>query len=102
MEFQLWSGLLGMLGICATGFFVLLKRVNEVNDEVKSKVSKDWLENTFQSVLNKKMDKMNETLESIKDAIVGNFKDKGLITKVEETSKSLSDIQKKCLKNHGE
>lgn len=77
-------------GICVTGFLFLAGWMWWIVGKLHDKVSFDWIENQFQKGLNTKIDNINVTLTEIKNALVGDFNRKGLITKVD-------DIEKNCI-----
>lgn len=86
---SIWKVLLWGLGICVSGFLFLAGWMWHIVSQLSKKVSYDWIENNFQATINKKIDEMNKNLVDIKNALIGDFKSKGLITKV-------SDIEKNC------
>ena len=88
------------LGICVSGFFFLAGWMWWLVGKLHDKVSYEWLENQFQKNLNVKMDTMNITLVDIKNALVGTFESKGVITKVEENQQTLLLIKEKCARHH--
>lgn len=87
--------LLWGLGACGAGFIFLFKRIWDIGKEMTNFVSKSWLEDHFEKSLNEKFEFVNGTLGQIKEALVGSFKEKGILTKIDE-------INKRCGRNHPE
>jgi len=64
------------LGICTTGFFVLLSMVLRVPGSV------------------------TKPLNEIRDALLGDFSKPGIITKVHSNEKRIDRVEKNCEKTH--
>ena len=102
MTTELWKVVLWGFGTCISGFLFLAGWMWWMLQKLHEKVSYDWLENQFQSTINKNINEIKTTLVEIKEALVGNFKDKGIITKVDEHARELHEIKENCIKQHGE
>lgn len=85
------------LGLCATGFFVLLAIVGRQNDkiealkvEMEKRVSYKWIEQK----LDKEFSVLNKSMAAMNDALIGSVDKRGLLTAFhhhDERIRSLED-----------
>lgn len=85
------------LGICVTGFFVLLAIIGRLNDKIESlkvdmekRVPYEWLENK----LNKEFGALNRSIEMMNEALVGTLEKRGILTAFHEHEKRIEDLEK--------
>ena len=93
MEHNLWEFIIWGFGFCITGFLFLAGWMWWMVGKLHDKVSYDWIKNNFQEDMNKKIDVMNMTLIQIREALIGSYEKKGVITR-------LADMERKCDENH--
>lgn len=98
---QLWKLLLWGFGTCVTGFLFLAGWMWTIVQSLEKKVTYEWIETTFQKNLNCKVDALCETVDQIRDAIIGDFQNKGLMRKVDENKEEIVKIKLNCDKLHG-
>ena len=77
---QLWSVLLWGLGACGSGFVVLLTLVLNMRSQVEKELKKD-------------MDAIVETLNEIKNALLGTFHEKGAISKLHDLEQDIKALK---------
>ena len=100
---QLWKVLMWGLGICVSGFLFLAGWCWVMLNKINKKVSHEWLENTFTKNLNHKFQDMNlkfdlldTTMRQIRDAVCGDFDQRGIIQGIEDTKREIKDMKAKC------
>jgi hypothetical protein len=95
-----WNVLLWGLGVCVSGFFVLAGWMWWLVGKVNDKATYEWIQDNLQASMDKKMDSMQDTLNQIKNAIVGDFTQRGLISKQDDIERDIEEVRKNCTKLH--
>ena len=85
---QIWKVLLWGLGVCVSGFLFLAGWMWNIVGMMEDKVSHKTLKEEFNIV--------NESLNEIKSAIVGDYKNQGLLKTVDDNAKAIQKIADNC------
>lgn len=97
---QLWDVLLWGLGICVTGFLFLAGWAWWIVQKLGEKASYNWIKKNLEESLDKKIDEMQITLNQIRDALVGDFEQRGLIVKQDDIEKDILAMKSNCERLH--
>ncbi len=81
-------------GLSATGFIFLCSWIIKLQIEVGKKVSYDWIEQKFEKDIKEELKLVNTFLSDIREAIVGNMKEKGIISRLNDVEKDLEELKK--------
>lgn len=90
---HIWKFILWGFGSCITGFLFLAGWVLMINSKLSSKISYQWFEERMEKEIKKDISDVFGVLKEIKDAIVGNFEKKGIITRTAEAEKRIEHIE---------
>lgn len=98
IKFAMWG-----FGVCFAGFSLLIGWVYTIKAEMEKRVTYDWIEGKFSRDIKKEMDELTDVLKDIRDALVGNYEKKGLITRqqdLEDAIKELRNLVAASTNNH--
>lgn len=88
------SEVLGLIkwlaGICVTGFLFLAGWMWHLNTKMAQKVSYEWIEKTFKAEMKAEIKTVTNVLEQIRDALLGDMKSEGLISRVRRNEERCS------------
>ena len=90
---HLWRIITWGLGSCLTGFLFLAGWVLMINSKMSEKVSYKWFEEKMEKEIKKDIGQVVGVLNEIKDALIGNFEKKGIITRTAEAEKRIEHIE---------
>ena len=84
-----------VMGTSITGFLFLCGWMWWMLQQINKRVTYDWIQNQFKTDMQKEMKDVTDVLKEIRDALLGDMKSEGLISRVRR-------MDENCLRHHKE